>query len=37
MNPQAMDFVRAFFSNRSRWRRFVTAPWSLVETGIVNG
>lgn len=37
MNPQAMDFVRAFFQQQKPVAAICHGPWSLVETGIVNG
>ncbi|MEV4118482.1 type 1 glutamine amidotransferase domain-containing protein [Micromonospora sp. NPDC049645] len=37
MNPQAMDFVRAFFQQGKPVAAICHGPWSLVETGMVNG
>ncbi|MET8835108.1 type 1 glutamine amidotransferase domain-containing protein [Micromonospora sp. NPDC004540] len=37
MNPQAMDFVRAFFQQQKPVAAICHGPWSLVETGMVNG
>lgn len=37
MNPAAMDFVRAFFQQDKPLAAICHGPWSLVETGIVNG
>ncbi|MGW4464977.1 type 1 glutamine amidotransferase domain-containing protein [Micromonospora sp. NPDC004704] len=37
MNPAAMDFVRAFFQQDKPIAAICHGPWSLVETGIVNG
>ncbi|MFG1837281.1 type 1 glutamine amidotransferase domain-containing protein [Micromonospora sp. NPDC049175] len=37
MNPQAMDFVRAFFQQQKPVAAICHGPWSLVETGMVDG
>ncbi|MBG6105769.1 type 1 glutamine amidotransferase domain-containing protein [Micromonospora vinacea] len=37
MNPQAMDFVRAFLEQQKPVAAICHGPWSLVETGMVNG
>ncbi|GAA2715910.1 type 1 glutamine amidotransferase domain-containing protein [Micromonospora olivasterospora] len=37
MNPQAMDFVRAFFQQQKPVAAICHGPWSLVETGMVKG
>ncbi|PWU48551.1 peptidase C56 [Micromonospora globispora] len=37
MNPAAMDFVRAIFLQEKPVAAICHGPWSLVETGIVNG
>ncbi|MFB9236332.1 type 1 glutamine amidotransferase domain-containing protein [Plantactinospora siamensis] len=37
MNPQAMNFVRAFSQQQKPIAAVCHGPWSLVETGIVNG
>ncbi|TNH29494.1 type 1 glutamine amidotransferase [Micromonospora orduensis] len=37
MSPQAMDFVRAFFQQQKPVAAICHGPWSLVETGMVNG
>ncbi|ATO13671.1 peptidase C56 [Micromonospora sp. WMMA2032] len=37
MNQQAMDFVRAFFEQQKPVAAICHGPWSLVETGMVNG
>jgi protease I len=37
MTPQAMDFVRAFFQQQKPVAAICHGPWSLVETGMVNG
>lgn len=37
MNPQAMDFVRGFFQQQKPVAAICHGPWSLVETGMVNG
>lgn len=37
MNQQAMDFVRAFFQQQKPVAAICHGPWSLVETGMVNG
>ncbi|MFI7575712.1 DJ-1/PfpI family protein [Micromonospora sp. NPDC049497] len=37
INPQAMDFVRAFFQQQKPVAAICHGPWSFAETGIVNG
>jgi protease I len=37
MNPAAMSFVRAFFQQDKPVAAICHGPWSLVETGMVNG
>ncbi|SBT44117.1 type 1 glutamine amidotransferase domain-containing protein [Micromonospora narathiwatensis] len=37
MNPAAMDFVRAFFRQAKPVAAICHGPWSLVETGLVEG
>ncbi|MEU7752554.1 type 1 glutamine amidotransferase domain-containing protein [Micromonospora sp. NPDC049171] len=37
MNPQAMNFVQAFFQQHKPVAAICHGPWSLVETGMVNG
>ncbi|MFI7025648.1 type 1 glutamine amidotransferase domain-containing protein [Micromonospora sp. NPDC049900] len=37
MSPPAMDFVRAFFQQQKPVAAICHGPWSLVETGMVNG
>ncbi|GAA3777607.1 type 1 glutamine amidotransferase domain-containing protein [Micromonospora maritima] len=37
MNQQAMDLVRAFFEQQKPVAAICHGPWSLVETGMVNG
>lgn len=36
MNPQAMDFVRAFFQQQEPVAAICHGPWSSVETGLVS-
>ncbi|MDZ5445413.1 type 1 glutamine amidotransferase domain-containing protein [Micromonospora sp. 4G57] len=37
MNPAAMDFVRGFFQQAKPVAAICHGPWSLVETGMVDG
>ncbi|WP_446219540.1 type 1 glutamine amidotransferase domain-containing protein [Micromonospora sp. IBHARD004] len=37
MNPTAMDFVRGFFQQAKPVAAICHGPWSLVETGMVDG